>query len=147
MALEYLPIMAQSSAPKPPRVLVAPSNRSWCALKKPVSQSRIALLTSAALRLKGQPSFVPREDLSYRLISSDPAAGDIVIDHHSRIGDVPREDPEIVFPRSALTALVAKKVAGGLSPVHVSFMGGVRSHHAVEQELAPAIAVLSRKHG
>ena len=25
MALEYLPIMAQSSAPKPPRVLVAPS--------------------------------------------------------------------------------------------------------------------------
>ena len=51
MALEYLPIMAQSSASKPPRVLVAPSNRSWCAVKKPVNQSRVALLTSAALRL------------------------------------------------------------------------------------------------
>ena len=34
MALEYLPIMAQSSAPKPPRVLVAPSKPSWCARQK-----------------------------------------------------------------------------------------------------------------
>jgi len=140
MALEYLPIMAQSSAPKPPRVLVSPSKPSWCAVKKPVNQSRVALLTSAALRLRDQPPFVPREDLSYRLVSSDPAAGDIVIDHHSRIGAVPRADPEIIFPRSALAGLVEKKLVGSLSPVHVSFMGGVRSHHTIEQELAPAIA-------
>jgi hypothetical protein len=57
MALEYLPIMAQSSAPKPPRVLVARSHPSWCAVKKPVNQSRIALLTSAALRLNHQEPF------------------------------------------------------------------------------------------
>ena len=129
MALEYLPIMAQSSAPKPPRVLVSPSKPSWCAVEKPVNQSRVALLTSAALRLKDQPPFVPREDLSYRLVSSDPAVGDIVIDHHSRIGAV-----------SALAAIAAKKLLGSLSPVHVSFMGGVRSHKTVEQELAPAMA-------
>jgi D-proline reductase (dithiol) PrdB len=140
MALEYLPIMAQSSAPKPPRVLVSPSKPSWCPLTKPANESRVALLTSAALRLKDQPPFTPREDLSYRLVSSDPAAGDMVIDHHSRIGAVPREDPEIIFPRSALAALAAKKLLGSLSPVHVSFMGGVRSHKTVEQELAPAIA-------
>jgi len=140
MALEYLPIMAQSSAPKPPRVLVSPSKPSWCAVEKPVNQSRVALLTSAALRLKDQPPFVPREDLSYRLVSSDPAVGHIVIDHHSRIGAVPREDPEIIFPRSVLAGLVEKKLVGSLSPVHVSFMGGVRSHHTIEWELAPAIA-------
>jgi|SRR5882724_6255442 D-proline reductase (dithiol) PrdB len=140
MALEYLPIMAQSSMPKPPRVLVVPSKPSWCPLIKPVNESRVALLTSAALRLKDQPPFTPREDLTYRLVSSDPAAGDIVIDHHSRIGDVPREDPEIIFPRSALAAIAAKKLLGSLSPVHVSFMGGVRSHKTVEQELAPAMA-------
>lgn len=140
MALEYLPIMVQSSAPKPPRVLASPSKPTWCALSKPVNQSRVALLTSAALRLKDQPPFIPREDLSYRLVSSDPAAGNIVIDHHSRIGDVPREDPEIVFPRSALAALVKNKTVGSVSPYHISFMGGVRSHNAIEQELAPAIA-------
>ena len=74
MALEYLPIMAQSSAPKPPRVLVSPSNPSWCAVKKPVNQSRVALLTSAALRLNRQEPFAPGEDLTYRLIPSDSQA-------------------------------------------------------------------------
>ena len=66
MALEYLPLMAQSSAPKPPRVLVSSSKPSWCVVEKPVNQSRVALLTSAALRLNRQEPFAPGEVLSYR---------------------------------------------------------------------------------
>ena len=97
MAFEYLPIMAQNSAPKPPRVLVKPSKFAWCAVTKPLFQSRVALLTSAALRVESQPPFVPREDLSYRRVPSDPAIGPIVIDHHSGIGAVPKQDPEICF--------------------------------------------------
>src|SRR5215470_6412675 len=125
MPLEYLPIMAQSSAPKPPRVLVTPSKPAWCSVTKPVGESRVALLTSAALRLAGQPSFTPREDLSYRLVPSGPTAGEIVIDHHSGIGRIPRQDPEIAFPRSALAALARKGIVGEVSPFHISFMGGV----------------------
>ena len=140
MALNYLPIMAQSSAPKPPRVLVAPSNPSWCGVKKPVDQSRIALLTSAALRLNHQEPFAPSEDLTYRLIPSDSKPSEIVIDHHSRIGPVPRRNPEIVFPLAALASLAAKQIVGSLSPIHVSFMGGIRRHPEVENQLAPAIA-------
>ena len=127
MAFEYLPIMARSSAPKPPRVLVSPSRPAWCPVTKPVSQSRVALLTSAALRLAGQPPFVPRGDRSYRLVPSDPAAGELVSDHHSGIGRVPRQDPEIVFPRTALAELARRGVVGSLAPFHVSFMGGLRS--------------------
>ncbi|MGB7792907.1 MAG: selenoprotein B, partial [Terrimicrobiaceae bacterium] len=107
---------------------------------KPVSQSRVALLTSAALRLNLQEPFVAGEDLTYRLIPSDSEASEIVIDHHSRIGPVPRQNPEIVFPMAALATLAAKQIIGSLSPIHVSFMGGVRRHHEVENELAPAIA-------
>ena len=77
MSFEYLPVMAQNSAPKPPRVLVQPSKPAWCALTKPLQHSRVALLTSAALRLASQPPFIPREDLSFRLVPSDPAAGAI----------------------------------------------------------------------
>jgi hypothetical protein len=97
MSLEYLPIMAQAGAPKPPRVLVSPSQQAWSVVTKPVSESRVALLSSAALRLDDQEPFVPREDMSYRRVPSDPAAGTIVIDHHSGIGQVPKQDPEIVF--------------------------------------------------
>jgi len=140
MAFAYLPIMAQTGAPKPPRIVVAPSKQAWCAIGKPLSQSRVALLSSAALRLADQKPFTPREDRTYRLIPSDPAAGDIIIDHHSGIGRVPREDPEIVFPRSALAGLVKAGVIGALSAFHISFMGGLRCHTEIENQIAPAIA-------
>ncbi|HTM08226.1 MAG TPA: hypothetical protein VL754_07540 [Verrucomicrobiae bacterium] len=132
--------MARAGAPKPLRVLATPSKTAWCPIKKPLAQSRVALLTSAALRLDGQKPFIPRDDTSYRLVPSDPSAGAIVIDHHSGIGRVPRQDPEIVFPRTAVAALANEGVIGAVSPFHVSFMGGLKCHQEVETELAPAIA-------
>jgi hypothetical protein len=140
MPFEYLPVMAKNAAPKPPRVLVTPSKRVWCPVEKLLKDSRVALLTSAALRLRHQEPFIPREDLSYRLVPSDPQAGDIIIDHHSGIGTVPKQDPEIVFPRTALAELAKKGVVGELAPFHVSVMGGVRRQKEIETELAPAIA-------
>ena len=145
MPLEYLPIMAQAGAPKPPRVLVSPSKAAWVPVTKPVSESKVALLSSAALRLEGQEPFVPREDLSYRRVRSDPAAGAIVIDHHSGIGRIPKQDPEMVFPRTALATLAKRGLIGALSPYHFSFMGGVRRSQEIEEELAPAIAAELKK--
>ena len=140
MPFEYLPIMAQNSAPRPPRVLAAPSSRAWQPVTKAVRESRVALLTSAALRLADQEPFIPREDLSYRRVPSDPRSGTVVIDHHSGIGTVPKKDPEIVFPRTALAALAANGTIGALAPFHYSFMGGVREHERIENELAAALA-------
>ena len=140
MPFQYLPIMAQNSAPKPPRVLATPSTPAWLPITKPIHESRVALLSSAALRLAGQEPFIPREDLSYRRVPSDPNSGPIIIDHHSGIGTVPKQDPEIVFPRAALAALVENKTLGALSPLHFSFMGGVRRHKEIENDLAPALA-------
>jgi D-proline reductase (dithiol) PrdB len=140
MPLEYLAIMAQNAAPKPPRVLGQPSKPAWIPLSKPLSESRVALLSSAALRLAVQEAFIPREDFGYRRVPSDPSAGVIVIDHHSGIGRVPKQDPEIVFPRTALAALAADRTIGALAPFHFSFMGGLRDHAKIENELAPALA-------
>lgn len=140
MPFQYLPVMAQNSAPKPPRVLAAPSKPAWCPITKPVSESRVALLSSAALRLANQQPFIPREDFGYRRVPSDPNAGEIIIDHHSGIGRVPKQDPEIIFPRTALARLAEKKTIGALAPFHFSFMGGLREHGKIENELAPAIA-------
>ena len=141
MRFEYLPIMAQNSAPKPPRVLASPSKPAWCEVTNPVSASRVALLSSAALRLANQKPFIPREDSSYRRVPSDPVAGEIIIDHHSGIGRVPKQDPEIVFPRTALAELARRGIVGSLAPFHFSFMGGLRDHAKIEYELAPAIAI------
>jgi D-proline reductase (dithiol) PrdB len=140
MPFEYLPIMAKNSAPKPPRVLASPSNRSWCPMKKGVDESTVALLSSAALRLVAQEPFIPREDTTYRCVPSDPNAGEIIIDHHSGIGGVPKQDPAIVFPRSALIDLARSGVVGKVAPFHFSFMGGLRDHQTIENRLGPALA-------
>jgi D-proline reductase (dithiol) PrdB len=140
MAFQYLPVMAQNTAPKPPRVLVTPTKLAWCKITKPLNQCRVSLLSSAALRLTNQEPFVPREDFNYRRVPSDPGAGAIVIDHHSGIGRVPKQDPEIVFPRTALANLQRRGVVGTLAPFHFSFMGGLRDHAKIENELAVAIA-------
>src|SRR5262245_56366136 len=140
MPLQYLPIMAKNSAPQPPRVLVSPSKQHWCEIAKPLKESKIALLSSAALRLVDQPPFIPREDFSFRHVPPDPQAGEIIIDHHSGIGRVPKQDPEMVFPRTALTRLVEIRAVGPLAPFHLSFMGGLRDHGRIETELAPALA-------
>jgi len=139
MPFQYLPVMAQNSAPKPPRVLVTPSKPAWCPISKPLSQSRVALLSSAALRLAHQEPFIPREDFGYRRVPSAPSAGDLVIDHHSGIGRVPQQDPEIVFPRTALANLQRRGIVGSLAPFHFSFMGGLRDHGKIENELATSI--------
>jgi len=139
MPFQYLPVMAQNSAPKPPRVLVTPSKPAWCPISKPLSQSRVALLSSAALRLAHQEPFIPREDFGYRRVPSAPSAGDLVIDHHSGIGLVPKQDPEIVFPRTALANLQRRGIVGSLAPFHFSFMGGLRDHGKIENELATSI--------
>ncbi len=140
MPFEYLPIMAQNAAPKPPRVLAAPSKFAWREITKAVNQSRVALLSSAALRIADQEPFIPREDFAYRRVPSDPNVGEIIIDHHSGIGRVPKQDPEIVFPRSALARMADDKTIGALAPFHLSFMGGLRDHARIENELAPALA-------
>ena len=139
MPFQYLPVMAQNSAPKPPRVLVTPSKPAWCPISKPLSRSRVALLSSAALRLAHQEPFIPREDFGYRRVPSAPSAGDLVIDHHSGIGRVPKQDPEIVFPRTALANLQRRGIVGSLAPFHFSFMGGLRDHGKIENELATSI--------
>ncbi|HUC97614.1 MAG TPA: hypothetical protein VMR88_04000 [Candidatus Polarisedimenticolaceae bacterium] len=140
MPLEYLPIMAQVGGPKPPRVLASSSKQAWSPIIKPINESTVALLSSAALRLQDQEPFVPREDMSYRRVPADPSAGAIIIDHHSGIGRVPKQDPEIVFPRTALASLAQQGIIGAISPVHFSFMGGVRRQQEIEGNLAPAIA-------
>jgi len=139
MPFEYLPIMTRNSAPKPPRVLATPSKPAWCLTPKPVGESIVALLSSAALRLTHQEPFVPRDDSSYRRVPSDPRSGEIIIDHHSGIGRVPKQDPETIFPCTALAELAQSGVVRGVAPFHFSFMGGLRDHRMVENQLAPAL--------
>ena len=107
----------------------------WAPFAKRLADSRIALLTSAGLYLKGsQPSFdTEREqthpewgDPSWRAIPSSAAAagvGDLGVAHlHINDEDL-LADPEIALPAQLLEGLATLEVIGGATAENLSVMG------------------------
>lgn len=140
MPLDYLPIFSRRATPNPPRELKTVSHPAWHPLARSLRATRVALITSAALRESHQPAFPPSGDTSYRRVSSDPAVTDLRLDHRSRVGTDARRDPEIVFPRNALMALANRGLVGSVAPFHLSFVGGIRHYRELQEELVPALA-------
>ncbi len=117
MPLDYLPIMARRNAI--PRKLVQPARLAWYPAVRSPATSRVALLTSAAIRRAGQPNYMLPDDVSYRIVPADPAVTDLKLDHRSPVGTDARRDPEIVFPRNALMALANRGLVGSLLCIKV----------------------------
>jgi D-proline reductase (dithiol) PrdB len=104
----------------------------WAPFEKRLAESRIALLTSAGLYLKGsQPSFdVEREqshpewgDPTWRAIPSSARPDELAVAHlHINDEDI-RADPEIALPMRLLEELARDGVVGGATADHISVMG------------------------
>ncbi len=104
----------------------------WSAMKRPVEQSSIALLTSAGLYLKdSQPPFdVERErqnplwgDPTYRVIPKNVRQEEIAATHlHLNTRDF-YVDLNVVLPVSRLRELEAEGRVGRAAEEHYSFMG------------------------
>jgi D-proline reductase (dithiol) PrdB len=90
----------------------------------PLSQLRVAIVSSAGLVRRGESSFRGR-DADYRDIPADTKPEDLLISHISinfdRTGF--QEDWNVVFPLDRLRELAAAEVIGGVASTHYSFMG------------------------
>lgn len=140
MALNYLAFMNANRARGPRHIVVSRHVGTWTPFTGPLSSARVALITSAAVRLADQPAFEPPEDTSYRAVPFDAAASDLRMDHRSPVGTDARLDLEIIVPRAALAGLARGAVVGGIAPYFFSFTGGTELHQQVEEELAPGLA-------
>ena len=129
----------------------------WAPFEKRLSESRIALLTSAGLYLKGsQASFdVEREkaheewgDPTWRAIPSAARPDEIAVAHlHINDEDL-LADSEIAVPMHLLTELASEGVVGGSVADNVSVMGYQdRSLRDWRDTTAPAIVAHLREHG
>ena len=109
-----------------------PEEIPWAPLRKPVSQCRFALVTTAGLYIKdAQPSFdVERErrepawgDPTYRVIPSDVRQEQIGVTHlHINTEDLV-QDMNIVLPLRRFEELAEAGEVGALAPHHYTFMG------------------------
>ena len=113
----------------------------WTPLQRPLSESRLALVTSAGLHLRGDQPFVGNEQ-SYRVIPRSASPADIVQSHVSigfdHVGIY--RDINVTWPVDRLQELVDQGVVGSLSDNNYSFMGALRDPGRIIEETGPEVA-------
>ncbi len=111
----------------------------------PLSQRRVAILTTAGLHLRNDRPFQLDPDDFYRVIPGDVQANDLVMSHLAASFDRSgfQRDWNVVFPLDRLREMVAEGIIGGLADFHYSFSS---AHQPAETD-APAreIAGLLKK--
>lgn len=109
-------------------------------LRKPLGESRVALLASGGIYVRGQVAFHFHDDASYRVVPADVDYDDLRVTHFAYDLTDARADPNVVFPLATLQALAAEGRIGAVAPRAYTFMGGIYSARRVRDELAPALA-------
>ena len=124
----------------------------WAPLRKDLSQSKMALVSTAGLHLRGDKPFVndlQGGDPSYRVIPSSASSADILQSHISISFDHTAfyRDINIAFPIDRARELVEKGVIGSVSENCYSFMGGLGDLRRVTEDTGPRVAQCLKEAG
>lgn len=119
-------------------------------LVKPLSESKFALISSAALHLPEQPPFrydIRGGDYSFRELPVNVNVSELKIAHRSSAFDQrgALEDRNLVFPIDRFREIVSQGGVGALNHRHLSFMGSITAPGRFMSETAPAVAQLLRQ--
>ncbi len=107
---------------------------------KPLSECRLALVTTGGVHLPGQPRFDiddPFGDCSYREILAD---AEVLTWTHAYYAPGRGYDLDAVFPLWTLRGLEAEEVIGELNHRHFSFMGAIHDTGPLIESTAPEVA-------
>jgi D-proline reductase (dithiol) PrdB len=97
-------------------------------LKKPLSECKLALVTTGGLHLKTDTPFDTKYlpgDCSYRMLPNDVKHEDIMVSHESYDHKFINEDLNCVFPIDRMREYVKEGKIKSLSEEHYSFMGHI----------------------
>jgi D-proline reductase (dithiol) PrdB len=103
----------------------------WTPMAKPLSQTTLALVTSAGISLKTDPSFdMERErkeplwgDRSYRAIPRRTTEKDIEVNHLHIKTNYIKQDINVILPLARMAEFEQEKIIGRLAPTSFSFYG------------------------
>ena len=114
----------------------------WTPMAKKLSESKVALVTSAGLHLRTDKPFNHSGASSFRVIPRSSKAGDILQSHASIGFDHTGiyRDLNVTFPIDRLQELVDQNKIGSLSDNYYSFMGALRDVTGVIEKTGPEVA-------
>jgi D-proline reductase (dithiol) PrdB len=125
-----------------------PQQVTWAPLRRPLSQCRIALISSAGIALRTDRPFDEDGerrnpwwgDPSWRALPADVTSADVGF-HHLHVDAGPaEEDLDVVLPLRRLGDLVDEGAVGEVSPRHFSTMGYVLDATELTTTTAPELA-------
>jgi D-proline reductase (dithiol) PrdB len=114
-------------------------------LKKPLSEARVAVVTTAAFFRPDQPPFdtsIRGGDYSYRIIPIDTDLSTLKIAHRSDAFDIRgiTSDKNLALPLDRLKSLAEDGLIGSVAPHHFSFMGSIAAPGRLIAQTAPEVA-------
>mgnify|MGYP006090099413 CR=1 FL=1 len=110
-------------------------------LPKPLSECRVAIVTTAGLTVDGDTDWNPG-DQSFKVLPNNPR--DFTLAHYSpnfdRTGWI--VDPNVVLPLDRLDEMAEAGEIGSVADVHISFMGAQVDHtlETIRLDTGPAAA-------
>ena len=113
---------------------------------KPLSEAKVALVTSASLHHEDDDEFAV-VDAGYRVLQRDRR--DIVVGHWSPNFDASgvSADINVVFPIDRLEEMAAEGAIGSVSDIHLAFAGNQFDLAAIQMDGGPAGAKQLLDHG
>ena len=116
-------------------------------LRRPISEARVALVTTAGVVPPGQAGFdggVRGGDPSYRLVDHDVDLASLGDFHRSSSFDHAgiTADRNLALPLDRLRELVTTGEIGEVAPRHLSFMGSITAPGRLVRDFAPEAADL-----
>lgn len=114
-------------------------------LTKPLSECRVALLSTAGVHLDDQEPFhvaTVAGDPTHRVIPDDVDLGRLRFTHTHYDTSSAEQDPNVVLPIDRLRELVERGRVGSSSPVHVGMMGFNPDASPLVDSLGPAVVDL-----
>lgn len=114
----------------------------WTPLRKPLTDCRLALVSSAGFVLPDQQPFdesIRGGDVSFREIPSDTNVTVLKETHRSGSFDHTglSEDPNVAFPIDRVAELAAQSRIGSVNHRHLSFMGSITAPGRLVRDTAP----------
>lgn len=125
----------------------------WAPVRKPLAESKLALLSTAGISMRGDPPFdmemerkkPTQGDPSWRRLRSDASSATVEVHHlHIDTGYIER-DLNVALPLDRARELVAEGVLGAIAASHYSIMGYQGNDtRTLENRSAPEIAAAMR---
>jgi hypothetical protein len=146
-ALSYIDLVNEVTVPLPPIPIARMPLPPWQALRAPLEDTTVMLVSSAGVHLRADPPFKPVDDLSFRRIATDTDPKLLRPSHPSPIRRPGLIDLNVVHPAQRLAELAEQGVIGGVTDHHLSLLGGVKSLVPMVTEMGPAMAADAKAAG